>query len=231
VNISTKTVSLRPFNSIIKTTDDRLRSSWRALTSDDVKNIKAIQIFQEKKSKILRKFSFDAKRFGTLIEVKKKKEFETEVCDQIEELRKSLLNLNHNDNESTAEARNLVEILETSRKALIVYMLELARADQSCWDKLFQFDQFLFKQMKNEKIVKEEALKRAIESFIEIKLQFPDAEKMLETIDVEYDYYDVSDELLNKEEFKELVKEYEGQVKIREYNSGYEKQKSLFEEN
>jgi len=224
VNIKNKTVSLRPFNSIIKTTDDRLRSSWRALTSDDVKNLKGIQIFQKEKNKILEEFTFDANRFGTLIEVKKKKEFEKGICAQIEKLKKTLLNLNHENNKNIDETKSLIEILELSRNALQEYMIGLSLRNESCWNKLFLFNQYLLKQINNNEMSKENACKEVIESFIDIKLQFPDAEKMIETIDVEFDYYDVSDELLNKDDFKELIKKYE--VKIREYNRAYEKQES-----
>ncbi|QQG64654.1 hypothetical protein [Desulfobulbus oligotrophicus] len=52
---------------------------------------------------------------------------------------------------------------------------------------------------------------------------------MIDLIRVEFDYYDISDELLAKEDFVKIVARFD--IEIRDYQEGFEKnrQMSLFD--
>jgi hypothetical protein len=52
---------------------------------------------------------------------------------------------------------------------------------------------------------------------------------MIDLIQVEFDYYDISDELLAKEDFIKIIERFD--IEVRDYQEGYKKNKqmSLFE--
>lgn len=75
--------------------------------------------------------------------------------------------------------------------------------------------------MQEDKISKEEAVKQAVETFVDHRLNFPKAQEMIDLIHVEFDYYDISDELLAKEDFAEIIKRFD--IRVRDYQEGYKK--------
>jgi len=79
------------------------------------------------------------------------------------------------------------------------------------------------------KIPENGAVKQAVETYVDHRLNFPRAQEMLDLIHVEFDYYDISDELLSKEDFAEMVERFD--IEVRDYKEGYEKNKqvNLFE--
>ena len=83
--------------------------------------------------------------------------------------------------------------------------------------------------MQEGKITEVEAVKQAVETFVDFRLNFPNAQEMIDLIHVEFDYYDISDELLAKEDFIKIVERFD--IEVRDYREGYEKNKqiSLFE--
>jgi hypothetical protein len=101
-------------------------------------------------------------------------------------------------------------------------------ADKDCWEKLFKNERSLYRRISNNEISEEEGVRQAVESFVDHSLHFPEAESMIEVMDVEFDYYDISDELLAKDDFIKQVQKFD--LKVREYKDGYEKQEqgSLF---
>ena len=76
--------------------------------------------------------------------------------------------------------------------------------------------------MKQNELNETEALNCVIEDFVDNRLKFPKTDEMIEAIDVKLAYYDVSNELLNDEEFIKVLDEYG--LKVRKYDSAYEEQ-------
>ena len=58
-------------------------------------------------------------------------------------------------------------------------------------------------------------------SIVDHRLNFPKAHEMIDLIHVEFDYYDISDELLAKEDFVEIVRRFD--IEVRDYQEGYKK--------
>jgi len=230
VRMKNKSISLRPFNRMLPNTIQRLKSSWSVLTSEDVESLKAIKDFLSSVNTISSQYTFDAKRFGTLIELKNKRQIENCIAFQVYDLLDQLMGASHleNDPHQKASKKSLVDLLKESRLALINHLYPQVKDEKNCWDKLFEHDKFLQRKMNEQEIKESDAVKQAVETFIDFKLNFPNAQEMIEYIHVEFDYYDISDELLSKEEFIENVKKFE--LQIRDYQEGYSKssQISLF---
>ncbi len=231
VRIKNKTISLRPFNNIFPKTNLRLKSSWNVLTREDVKNLVAINDFLKQASIITAKHTFDAKRYGTLIELKNIRPLENCIAFQVYELAGQLMSEGEGkEDQGTIPARkSIVDLLKESRTALIDHLFPQAMDEKSCWGQLFANDQTLYRQMQEKKIPEDVAVKQAIETYVDHRLNFPKAQEMIDLIHVEFDYYDISDELLAKEDFVKIVEGFD--IEVRNYQDGYEKiqQMSLFE--
>lgn len=76
--------------------------------------------------------------------------------------------------------------------------------------------------MQDGKIPEKEAVKQAVETYVDHRLNFPKAQEMIDLIHVEFDYYDISDELLAKDE---IVERFD--IEVRDYQEGYEKTKQI----
>ena len=108
------------------------------------------------------------------------------------------------------------------------YMIELIKDNPASQQALFRYDITLYRMVKNGKINIKEALDGVLETFIVRRLNFPEAEDLIEMMDVTYDYYDVSDELLNEnEEFAQILEELKNskdtsdELKIRKFMKAY----------
>ena len=231
VRIKDKSIPLRPFNSMLPKTNLRLKSSWSVLTQEDVKNLVALKNFLMRANVITAKHTFDAKRYGTLIERKNIRILENCISFQVYELVGQLMKENTTDSkkENNDSNKSLLDLLKESRTALIEYLLPQIIDVKSCWSQLFENDRALFRQMQEGKITEVEAVKQAVETFVDFRLNFPNAQEMIDLIHVEFDYYDISDELLAKEDFIKILERFD--IEVRDYREGYEKNKqiSLFE--
>lgn len=229
VNIREKSLSLRPFNKMLSSTNQRLKSSWRILTKDDVENLVDIKKFLSAVYRIENKYTFDAGRFGTLIEKKNIQSLENCITNEINILVEKLMESDPTDEKQAEdnEENSLANLLQKSRKALIEHLFSQALVEKDCWNKLFKNDKSLYRQLKNEKVPEKKAVEQAIETFVDDTLNFPKAEELMEKIHVEFDYYDISDELLAKKEFIKQVEKFD--LQIRQYKEGYQVQQKLFE--
>jgi len=230
MKIKNKSLSLLPFNRILSHSNQRLKSSWKILTKNEVENISAIKDSLSFIEEMKDKYTFDAGRFGTLIEKKNMEPFEeaidTEVGKLVEQLTGAKSTSDSEDNKTNP--KNLYQLLADSRNALVDHLFPQAMADKDCWEKLFKNERSLYRRISNNEISEEEGVRQAVESFVDHSLHFPEAESMIEVMDVEFDYYDISDELLAKDDFIKQVQKFD--LKVREYKDGYEKQEqgSLF---
>ena len=59
--------------------------------------------------------------------------------------------------------------------------------------------------MKNGTIKKDDAIRAVIKRLIEEVLHFPNVNDIIEHVKIQFDYYDVSDELLSDSEFIEMI--------------------------
>ena len=116
-------------------------------------------------------------------------------------------------------------MLKESRTALIYHLYPQAKKEKGCWEQLFANDQTLYRQMQKNKVSEDEAVKQAVETYVDHRLNFPKAQEMIDLIHVEFDYYDISDELLAKEDFVEIIERFD--IKVRDYQEGYEKNKQM----
>lgn len=219
-NIKPKSISLRPFNKMLSSANQRLRSSWIILTKEDVESLSAIKNFKSEIGTIKKNYTFDAKRFGTLIEKKNIQPLGNCINSEVSKLIAKLKGEGHSQ-AIESDGNSLLNLLQESRKALTKHLFSQAIADKVCWDYLFKNDRSLYRQMENGDVTEEKAVEQSVETFVDDTLNFPKAEDMINQIYVEFDYYDISDELLAKEEFVKQVDKFE--LEIREYGEGYKK--------
>lgn len=250
VRIKNKSISLRPFNNMFAKTNLRLKSSWNVLTGEDVEKLVEINRFLEIVKSIAYEYTLDAKRYGVMIETKSKKDIEEEIGIAVDCLKSSLgktslpleaappadenSGISQDSGGSASEAvlpqlSSLAIILKESRTALIDHLYPQAMEENGCWRQLFANDQTLYRHMKDRKIPEKDAVKQAVETYVDHRLNFPKAQEMIDLIHVEFDYYDISDELLAKEDFVKIIERFD--IEVRHYQEGYEKNKqmSLFE--
>ncbi len=264
VKITNKSISLRPFNSMFKEKNLRLKSSWNVLTREDVESLTAIKDFWEILQIFNDECTFDAGRYGVLILTKDKTQLEKGIHCAVLNLKGCLGKIdnktaestpapadrNAQDVETTANLLNkqvseavpasqekqtdmaensLAKLLKDSRTALVEHLFSQALQDKSCRGQLFSNDQTLYRQLWKNDISEEEAVRQAVETFVDFKLNFPKANEMIYLIHVEFNYYDISDELLAKNDFIEILQKFD--IQVRDYQEGYEKnkQRSLFD--
>jgi len=223
--VKNKRIDLRPFNSLFPGTNNRLKASWLVLTSEDAKKISVMGNFLSKIEKEIGKITINTGRHGKLIKRKNRPGLEKKINDLVTELSDTLKGEKFNLKQEAigSQPGDLKTILTDSKKSLSEYLYLLAIEEENCWDKLFAHERTLFRKLKDENnnLSPEVAIPQAIETFIEDTLNFPSPTDIIESIKVNFDYYDVSDELLDDQDFIKLLEEFD--VEIREYNQGFEK--------
>jgi hypothetical protein len=223
--VKNKRIDLRQFNRMFPKTNNRLRASWSVLSAEDAKSLKVISQALAKIEKNLSDISFSTGRYGKLIKRKDMQSFEEKVEKSINELKSQLKGETSEEKQKTLPGMEVtVEgILSNSKKELHNYLYTLAIEEDSCFDKLFANERTLYKRMMadDDDLIMEDAVDLALETFIEDTLKFPTASDITDSIKVDFDYYDVSDELLGDENFIKTLEEFD--VEVREYNQGFEK--------
>jgi len=119
----------------------------------------------------------------------------------------------------------LMKALSQSKEGLVSYLNKEIQTTRRLPEALFACNRILLKRFNDEDCSGEEKaqiVQKIIDDFVENDLKFPGIGLLIEAIDIKLDYYDVSDELLNDDEFREHL----GNAKInpREYDQGYEKE-------
>jgi hypothetical protein len=226
VKLKNKSISLKPFNNLFPDLNIRLKASWKAFTKEDMESIREISIFIKEVHSILDQFALEVGRFGHLIKTENKNQFEK----KIEEEKKEFLNAltlkpgekpnNQNskyiiqsDNESSGQndekrKKNLGELIEQGRVALKIYMRNVLASHEEAIESLLKNEKTLFSMVKQKKVNIEDVIDEVLDNFIKNKLKFPKAEDLIERMDVTFDYYDVSNELLHDNvDFKKALEE------------------------
>lgn len=245
VKIKNKSISLRFFNSLFSGLSERLKASWRIFTQEDMTQIRGISIFLKETDSIVEDYTLDIGRFGRLIKTEDKNDFEQDIENEKKDFLE-ILKLKPNEEPKNKESKyletpiiqetlpeeteqpekqNLGSLLERSRKALREYMCQMIEANSGSEEGLFENDKTLLQMVKKGEMKLDKVLPGVLDMFITHRLKFPDAEDLLEKMDIKTDYYDVSNEMLYEDdEFKGILKKIKNskdasdEVKIRHFS-------------
>ncbi len=157
----------------------RLKSSWNVLTGQDVENLVAIKEFLEISELIKAECTLDAKRYGEMIKRKNMAPFEKCINCEIARLKRCLGKSVSQATQKDTASSSLASLLTESRNALIKYLVAQAVNEDVCWKQLFANDKSLLRQMQNRKIQRDEAVKQAVETIVDHRLNFPKAQEMI----------------------------------------------------
>jgi hypothetical protein len=244
--VKNKSVSLRPINTIFPAANERLKSSWQVFSKDDLEDLWQMQMFSGEIQKIIDEFSLDIKRFGYLIKVDEKAEFEKSLKSEKELLLNALTGKQEESkytkppenkkSESSDRSkcqrklRTLDELLKESRKMLFKYFKDFVDGNDSAKQSLLDTNEAVKSMVKRNTIDRQKGVESILSELIGKKIRFPIAEDMIGSIDIVTDYYDVSDELLYENpEFKSYLEELSearddfSEDKIRKFSAAFKK--------
>jgi len=218
VQVRNKALDLRPFNKLFPESNKHLKRSWQVFSSEDIENISEFPGFRKEILDLVDQHTVDAGRHGYLIALDKKKTLEDLIDKKVEGFIESL-------KKGGGPGEALRATLNQSRTGLANYLVEEVNTAQEIPEALFAGNRILLKKLSDQNCPEENKTKiiqEVIEDFIDHELRFPKVDVLIEAVDVERDYYDVSDELLNDEDFKKCLSK--AGIRPRAYDEGYEKE-------
>lgn len=229
VRINNKSLSIKPFYSLLPNVNERIKSSWNVITSKDVDELQSTKLFEKELDKIkdqFKEYLFDAGRFGSIIDVKKKDEFIKSINKLKSDFKSYLKNEPNEEAKKRFENKNqksdLKTILDKSKVELESYLLKLCPEFKEFKEKIFSEYRNLKMEYEYGQKNEEEIMKEYVSLFVLNKLKFTDVDELIERIDIKLDWYDVSDELLfDNEDFKEVIEKYG--LELRKNSVGYER--------
>ncbi|MDD4802635.1 MAG: hypothetical protein PHF24_06825 [Syntrophomonas sp.] len=239
IKIENKRISLKPFYNLLQSKVDRLQSSWSIFNSEDIDALQDTKSFWRQLRILEDKYSdslLDAGRFGKLLNVNKKAEYVKDITNLKEDFKafwgakpsqevKERFSIKGKINEK----KFLKDILDTSRKGLEEYLISLCPYTDEFLENIFRHNRQLRNTYRNygDKGV---IIEEFVNIFVLNILKFPDANDIINTIDIKIDFYDISDELLTSEDFLKVIENYE--LNLRQTSLGFEpvntSQQSLF---
>jgi hypothetical protein len=247
-DIKNKSLNLNPFNKLFPDIDSHLKSSWKVFSTEDLEDMKHFKKFRKDVDELVEKYTLDVKRFGKLIGVVAKDEF-NKVMDskkalfiqmleevtsnentELKESKEDKVKENASENDSTdAKEKSIGELLSSSRDSLKKYLLNFINDTEGAGDILLNTDSSVKKLVNNKTIEKDRAIETIIETIIDEDIKFPESDSFVSAVDIKIDYYDVSDELLNEsDEFKNCLEELKqsknsgDEIKIRHFSDAFE---------
>ena len=218
VQVRNKTLDLRPFNKLFPESNKHLKRSWQVFSSEDIENISEFPGFRNEILDLVDQHTVDVGRHGYLMALDKKKTLEDLIDKKEEGFMESL-------KKEGGPGEALRATLSQSRTGLANYLAKEVNAAQQFPEALFADNRILLKKLSDQNCSKEDKariVQEVIEDFIEYELKFPEVKVLIDAVEVKLDYYDVSDELLNDEDFKKRLSK--AGIKPREYDEGYEKE-------
>jgi len=208
IQIKNKKLNLNPFIKLLPEQNERLKSSWNIFSKEDFDQLQDMERLRSEVDSIVNKYLIDIGRFGYIVPVESKKDFESDIkkakTDFKAYIKGEVGEGNLFSSESKNESRpNITAALLNSREELLKYLQTIS---ESHVGKIIGLDRHLAQNVKKQKLTESEALKEYISQFIDNKLKFPLEEEIINRIDIRMDYYDVSNELLyDNEDFKEIM--------------------------
>ena len=249
-DIKNKSLNLNPFNKLFPGIDSHLKSSWKVFSPEDLADMQQFKTFRKEVDEIVEKHTLDVKRFGKLISVNAKNEFNKEMdlkkktfIQMLKEMTPKKLNeaekssdreINENDANTDSTITNEIsigELLLSSRDSLRNYLLKFINETDDADIILLNIDRSVKKLVNSGAIEKDKAIKTIVDTIIDEDIKFPEAESFISAVDIKIDYYDVSDELLNEsDDFKKCIEELKrsknskDEIKIRNFSGAFEEQ-------
>jgi len=215
VQVKNKTLDLRPFNKLFPESNKHLKRSWQVFSSEDIKKIPEFTGFEKAILKLIAERTIDTGRHGYLISIENKKILAELINKKKEDFMESL---KKKDGPNGA----LMKVLSQSKEGLASYLNKEIQTTRQLPEAIFARNRILFKSFNDRECSEKEKSKivcKIIEDFLENDLKFPEIDTIVNAIDIKLDYYDVSDEILNDDEFKKCLDE--ARISPREYDQGY----------
>jgi hypothetical protein len=252
-DIKNKSLNLNPFNKLFPDIDLHLKSSWKVFSTEDLEDMKQFKKFRTEVNEIVGKYTLDVKRFGKLISVIAKDEF-NKVMDfkkamfiqmlkevtsiettEPEKSEAKIVKENASEKDSTdAKEKSIGDLLLSSKDSLKNYLVKFINKTEGADDILLNTDSSVNKLLKNKTIEKYRAIETIIDTIIDKYIKFPEPDNFIDAVDITIDYYDVSDELLNEsDEFKKCIEELKqsqksgNEIKFRHFSSAFEELNDL----
>ena len=250
--VKNKSVSLRPIITIFPDVSAQLKSSWKVFSKEDLSDLWQLQMFQNEIQKIINEFALDMKKFGYLIKIDDKTEFEKRLKKE-KELLLNAMDDKSEDEEKKAKSKYLVQpenkqltlpglpsdqqraprtlndLLNESQRTLLDYFKAFVDGNEVAKQALLDTNEAVKGIVEKGMIHQEKAVESILSELIGKKIRFPGAEDMIGSIDIVTDYYDVSDELLHEnKEFKSSLKQLSkrdgdfSEEKMRKFSPAFE---------
>lgn len=231
IRIKNKKISLRPFTLMLDNRDEREVRSWNIFSADDLKKLGDTKLFYSELKKIIENYLLDAGRFGYILNIYKKQDFDKAIKklkDEFLEFIKGENKENRNNRfykliefGSSKTEDNLPSILDNSKDLLTQYLLKVSESDRKLENEIYKKDRLLLLECNEKGLSEEEVRKVFIKRYITNALKFPTTKDIIDRIDVKVDYFDISDELINdNNDFKKV---------INKHNTYYIKQLEIIE--
>ncbi len=237
IKIENKKISLRSFLALLSTKNEKDIRSWGIFNTEDIKRLQDTLEFMSELEQIENKYLLDAGRFGFIISIEQKEDFQNNVKKLQKEFTEYFKGAISNESEnrfciSRKERKqenqtNLSLLLNQSKSELFTVLEDISKGDENFIDAVCQKDRQLSLKLNYGTISTEEVRKEFIDRFITNNLKFPTERDMFDRIDVRLDYYDISDELIyQNSEFQAIIEKYktatnEHGLKLRNYEVGY----------
>lgn len=219
IRIKNKKISLRPFIRMLENQDEREARSWNIFSAEDLKKLGDTKLFYSELKKIIENFLLDAGRFGYILNIYRKQEFDKEINKLKVEFLEFIKGENK-DNKSNRFYRiikfansktedNLESILDNSRELLTNYLLKISEKDKRMENEIYKKDRLLLLERNEKNLSEEEVRKIFIKRYITNTLKFPTSKDIIDRIDVKVDYFDISDELISdNKDFKKVLNKH-----------------------
>jgi hypothetical protein len=226
INIENKKINLNRFYQLLPDKVDRLHSSWTIFRREDIDALQDTKSFQRELKKLEGKYAdslIDAGRFGRILDVNKKAQYLEDITKLRDDFKAycgaepSTDIINRFDVKGkTDNKKSLEEILDDSRKELEEYLESLCPETDEFINIIFN----RYRHLKSHHKSAKEIIKEFVHIFVLDELKFTDVNDIINTIDIKIDFYDISDELLNDDEFKRFLEKNE--LDPRQTSLGFE---------
>ena len=223
IKIDNKRISLRPFYDLIGVTPENARYEWQVLNRADRERLESLRELDANIEAIKREYKkrnqlFEAKDYGTIIDVTIMKEFQ----DKLEAAKESFIQRYSGDNREVNElqaalddsADNLRDLLYRHCSTYYEKFRAALAKDERYAEYLTSRDRItLFKSFMDGT------------DYLHRELHFPTRKTILENIGIKFTFSDISNEMLNDDEFMELIVKYD--LTPRKYMMGFTRKENI----
>jgi hypothetical protein len=229
IKIKNRKLNINSFIKLLESKNERLLSSWNIFSNEDINKFQNMYHFAKELQLIDNEFIIDIGRFGSLIKTQQIKDYEERINKLKDEFIDFMKDKCESENRFFKYIDNqnehnytLNQVLNNSRNELIYYLESISIDDKTFLNRLLEEDRFLKRELEEERITLREVYNNYIKSFVDNRLKFPNKDEMLGKIDIKFDLYDISDELLNNnDDFKKILEGID-LVELRNYEEGYQ---------